>query len=151
MRRFHAMIETTGAPVRCDREITMIVRNLEEILGTERDVSGPGWLSRRLILRNDAMGCSVHDTTVKEGAELRLHYKNHLETNYCISGEGEVEEVATGRVFAIRPGTVYALDKNDAHILRVKRGDLRLVCVFTPALTGTERHGPDGSYAPSED
>ena len=129
----------------------MIVRSIYDIIGTTRDVSGPGWLSRRLILRDDGMGCSVHDTTVKEGAELRLHYKHHFETNYCIAGEGEVVDVATGRKFVIRPGTVYALDKNDEHVLRATNGDLRLVCVFTPPLTGTETHRPDGSYAPADE
>jgi len=80
----------------------------------------------------------------------RLHYKHHLETNYCISGEGEVEDLATGQVFPIRPGAVYALDKHDAHVVRA-RTDLRFVCVFTPALTGTETHQPDGSYAPAQE
>jgi L-ectoine synthase len=71
-------------------------------------------------------------------------------TAACIGGEGEVVELTTGRTFPIGPGTVYALDKNDAHILRATRGDLKLVCVFFPALTGTETHRPDGSYAPAE-
>lgn len=127
----------------------MIVRTLTEILGTNRDVRGPGWQSRRVILASDAMGCSVSDTIVEAGSEQRLHYKHHLETNYCISGEGEVEDLATGRVYPIGPGTVYALDKHDAHVVRAKT-DLRFVCVFTPALTGTETHRPDGSYAPAE-
>lgn len=124
----------------------MIVRSLDDIVGSSRDVSGAGWRSRRIILRDDAMGCSVHDTIVEEGAELHLHYKHHLETNYCIAGEGEVVEVATGKAYAIRPGTVYALDRHDQHIVRALKGDLRLVCVFTPALTGTETHRADGSY-----
>jgi L-ectoine synthase len=126
----------------------MIVRTLDSILGTNRDVRGPGWQSRRLILADDEMGCSVSDTIVAAGSEQRLHYKHHLETNVCISGEGEVEDVATGKVFPISPGTVYALDKHDAHIVRA-RTELRFVCVFTPALTGTETHQPDGSYAPA--
>jgi L-ectoine synthase len=129
----------------------MIVRTLEDINGTERDVSGPGWRSRRLILRSDGMGASVHDTTVKEGSEQRLQYKHHFETNYCVGGEGEVVDVATGKTYPIRPGTVYALDKHDAHILRATKGDLKLVCVFTPPLTGTETHRPDGSYAPADE
>ena len=99
----------------------MIVRTLDDIRGTERDVSGPGWQSRRLIVRADAMGCSLSDTIVAAGTEQRLHYKHHLETNYCISGEGEVEDLATGQVFPIRPGTVYALDKNDLHVVRATR------------------------------
>jgi L-ectoine synthase len=124
----------------------MIVRTIEDVSGTNRDVRGPGWRSRRLILRDDGMGYSVHDTVVKAGSELRLHYKHHLETNYCIAGEGEVMLVATGITFAIKPGTLYALDQNDEHILRALRGDLRLVCVFNPALSGRETHAPDGSY-----
>jgi len=124
----------------------MIVRTVDGIAGTERDVSGPGWRSRRLILRDDGMGYSLHDTVVQEGTELRLHYKDHLETNYCVAGEGEVVDVSTGQRFAIGPGTVYALDRNDKHVLRALRGDLRLVCVFNPPLSGRETHNSDGSY-----
>ncbi len=76
-----------------------------------------------------------------------MHYKHHLEINYCIAGEGEVVDVETAQTHPIRPGTVYALDRHDRHILRALRGDLRLVCVFTPALAGTETHREDGSYA----
>jgi L-ectoine synthase len=129
----------------------MIVRTVDGVLGTERDISGPGWRSRRLILREDGMGYSVHDTVVQEGTELHLHYKEHLETNYCVTGEGEVLDVSTGRTFAIRPGTVYALDRNDKHVLRALRGDLRLVCVFNPPLSGRETHNPDGSYGLQHD
>jgi L-ectoine synthase len=50
----------------------MIVRTLDGILGTNRDVRGPGWQSRRLILAADAMGCSVSDTIVAAGTEQRL-------------------------------------------------------------------------------
>ena len=127
----------------------MIVRTLDDILGTDRDVRGQGWQSRRLILRGDAMGCSLSDTLIAAGSEQRMQYKHHLETNYCISGEGEVEDLATGTVFPIRPGMVYALDKHDAHVVRAKT-ELRFVCVFTPPLTGTERHQADGSYAPAD-
>ncbi len=132
-------------------EAGLIVRTLDDVEGTQRDVRGPGWRSQRLILSPDGMGASVHDTLVEEGAELHLHYKHHLETNYCISGEGEVRDVATGRTYPIRPGTVYALDKHDEHILRATKGPLRLVCVFTPPLTGAETHRADGSYGLPQD
>ncbi len=128
----------------------MIVRKLSEILGTWRHATGEGWESRRIILADDAMGYSLHDTVLKEGAELQLEYKNHLETNYCIEGEGEVENVATGECHPIRPGTMYALDQNDRHILRAIKGDLRLICAFSPALSGRETHDADGSYATAE-
>lgn len=124
----------------------MVVRSLDDIKGTPSDVSGPGWRSRRIILRADAMGCSVHDTVVSEGTELHLRYRHHLETNYCVGGEGEVVDVASGKTHAIRPGVVYALDRHDEHIVRALKGDLRLVCVFTPALVGSETHTEDGGY-----
>jgi hypothetical protein len=34
------------------------------------------------------MGYSVHDTIIKAGAVLEMEYKHHLETVYCIEGEG---------------------------------------------------------------
>ena len=129
----------------------MIVRTLDEILDGPRHVRGEGWQSRRILLRSDGMGFSLHDTVVAEGTEQRLEYKHHLEANYCISGEGEVVDLQTGTVYLIRPGTLYALDKHDAHIIRATRGDLRVVCVFNPPLTGDETHRADGSYAPAEE
>jgi len=128
----------------------MIVRSLDDVISGPNHASGPGWESRRILLKPDGMGFSLHDTLVKEGEELHLEYKHHLEANYCIAGEGEVTEVATGRTWPIRPGTLYALDRNDAHVLRATKGDLRLVCVFNPPLSGNERHREDGSYAPEE-
>ena len=80
------------------------------------------------------MGCSLHDTRVKEGAELHLECKNHLDSNYCIESEGEVVDVATGEVWPIRPGVMDELNKHDRHILRAIKGDPRLICTFTPAL-----------------
>jgi L-ectoine synthase len=125
----------------------VIVRTLDQIIGSPRHVSGKGWESRRILLRSDRMGFSLHDTVVREGTEQRLHYKHHLEANYCISGRGEVVDVRTGETHAIVPGTLYALDEHDEHILRALSGDLRLICVFNPPLTGQEKHQPDGSYA----
>jgi L-ectoine synthase len=128
----------------------MIIKRLENILGTERHVTGAGWQSRRVLLADDGLGYSLHDTVLDEGCELHLHYKNHVESNYCIAGQGEVEDVATGAVHPLTPGTMYALENHDAHILRALKGQLRLICVFTPALTGHETHDPDGSYAISD-
>jgi L-ectoine synthase len=99
-----------------------------------------------MIVKSDGIGYSVHETRVHEGAELHLHYKHHYEANYCVAGEAEVTDVATGAVHTIRPGTLYALDKSDKHILRATKGELHLVCVFNPPLSGQETHDADGSY-----
>jgi len=125
----------------------MIVVRSEDIADTPRHASGPGWDSKRMLVKQDGVGYSVHETRVHEGAELHLHYKNHFEANYCTAGEGEVVDVATGQAHPIRPGTLYVLNRHDQHILRATKGDLHLVCIFNPPLTGMETHQPDGSYA----
>jgi L-ectoine synthase len=125
----------------------MIVRSLEDVNGTDRDVAGEGWRSRRLLLAGDGMGFSLHDTTVAAGSELNLEYRHHLEACYCVEGSAEIEDLATGQRHAIVPGTAYALDQHDRHVLRVST-ELRLVCVFNPALAGTERH-VGGGYEPT--
>jgi L-ectoine synthase len=128
----------------------VIVRSLDDVAGTGRDVRGEGWRSRRLLVRDDAMGFSLSDTTVAAGAELRLQYRHHLEACYCVDGEAEIEDLATGERHRVGPGFVYALDQHDAHVVRVIQ-DLRLVCVFNPALSGGETHVAQGVYLPPKD
>lgn len=126
----------------------MIVCDLNEAKNTERHVFSEGWDSVRLLLKSDAMGFSFHITTIHAGAELPMHYKNHLESVYCVSGTGSIEDCATGEVHSIRPGVVYALDKNDQHILRAAADEpMVMACVFNPPVTGNEVHQDDGSYA----
>jgi len=125
----------------------MFVRTLDEIRGTEREVfaENKNWVSARLLLKDDYMGFSFHETTIFAGTQTLIWYKNHLEAVYCIEGEGEVETIDDGKKYPIRPGTMYALNDNDRHYLRAF-SELRLVCVFNPALAGREVHLPDGSY-----
>ena len=123
----------------------MIVRKLDEIAGTPQEVVTPNWTSRRLLLKRDAMGFSMHETTIQPGTQTYIWYKNHLEAVLCIEGEGEVEVLPEGRVHPITPGVLYALDQHDRHCLRA-RTRMRLVCVFNPPLTGREVHDADGVY-----
>lgn len=123
----------------------MIVRRIEDTVGTEQEVITPNWTSRRLLLRRDGMGFSMHETTIEAGTETHIWYKNHLEAVLCIEGEGEIEVLPEGRIHRIVPGTLYALDKHDRHYLRGKTR-MRLVCVFNPPLTGREVHDEEGVY-----
>ncbi|MFK7941242.1 MAG: ectoine synthase [Roseovarius sp.] len=123
----------------------MIVKHLSDIINTDAHVVGDVFESRRILLAQDGLGYSFHDTVIKAGTTQHMEYKNHIESNYCIEGQGEVENVATGEVWPMSPGTMYVLDQHDAHIVRAKT-DMRVVCVFTPALTGQEIHDEDGSY-----
>jgi L-ectoine synthase len=123
----------------------MIVRTLEQAKETERRVVTEWWESTRLLLKDDNMGFSFHITTIYKDAELHMEYKNHLESVYCISGSGEIEDLAGGLVHPIEQGTIYILDKHDKHILRAKT-EMKMACVFNPALIGKETHNKDGSY-----
>lgn len=125
----------------------MIVRNLKDAEQSNRRIVSPdgNWESTRLLLRNDNMGFSFHITTIYAGADFRMHYQHHLESVYCISGSGEVETLADGRVYPIEPGTIYILDRNDEHILRAHT-ELKMACVFNPPLSGKEVHNPEGAY-----
>ncbi|MCG1055171.1 ectoine synthase [Mycetohabitans sp. B5] len=117
----------------------MIVRNLNELMKTDRHIPwGNGW-SRRFLTEVDGMQFSLNDTIVEAGTSSLLEYRNHLEACYCISGTGQVRNAKTGETFDISPGTMYALDKNEAHYL-IAHDELRLICVFSPALKGDERH-----------
>ena len=117
----------------------MIVRNIEDVVPVEW---GNG-ISRRFLTASDGMGYTVTDTVVRAGTKSPLEYRNHLEACYCIAGSGSVID-ADGNEYPIVPGTIYALDKHDPHwLLASPHEDLRLVCVFTPALQGDEAHNFD--------
>lgn len=127
----------------------MIVRRLAEISGTEQEVRTDNWKSRRLLLRADGMGFSLHDTVIHAGTSTRMWYRHHVEAVYCIEGKGSVTVTATGETFPIEAGTVYALDGHEEHILTAETA-LRMVCVFNPALSGREVHDEDGAYPPPQ-
>ncbi|HKK35623.1 MAG TPA: ectoine synthase [Paracoccaceae bacterium] len=128
----------------------MIVRDFNELKGTDRSVSAERWTSTRMLLADDGMGFSFHITEIEGGAEHVFHYKHHFESVYCISGEGEIEALDTGEVWQIRPGVMYALNLHDRHRL-LARETLVLACCFNPPVTGKEVHREDGSYAPAEE
>ncbi len=114
----------------------MIVRNLDEV----KTVEWGNGLSRRFLLEADGLGYTVTDTIVWKGTTSRLEYKHHLESCYCIEGKGKVIEM-DGTEHDIVPGTIYSLNEHDCHdLLASADTDLRLVCMFTPALQGDEAH-----------
>ncbi len=125
----------------------MIVRDLETANKSNRRIVSPdgNWESTRLLLREDAMGFSFHITTIYQGADFQMHYQNHLESVYCISGQGEVETISDGKKYSIEAGTLYILDQNDKHILRANK-EMIMACVFNPPLNGKEVHNSEGAY-----
>ena len=124
----------------------MIVRTLNDLKQSGRYAEKPGhWSSARYLLRDDQVGFTVTQTTVAAGSSLDMQYKNHIEANLIIEGEATVTDLENQREYQLSAGSMYTLDKHDRHRLQAKT-DLTIVCIFTPALVGTETHDADGSY-----
>ena len=121
----------------------MIIRNVDRLHGTKREVKSKNWSSTRLLLKDDNMGFSFHETIVHPGTETEIWYKNHLEAVYCVEGIGEILE--NGKRHKISKGTIYALDKHEKHTLRAFT-KMRMICVFNPPLVGPETHDENGVY-----
>jgi L-ectoine synthase len=128
----------------------VIVRTLEEISGSEREVRAENgnWISRRLVLDGDGAGFSFHETLIRAGTQTPIHYKHHVEAVYCVAGDGEIEDLNSGRVYPIKDGTLYLLNNHDRHLLRGGSQDMRLICAFCPPVIGQESHDADGAYSP---
>lgn len=123
----------------------MIVRTLDEVTGTESDVQTPNWRSKRMVLAKEKVGFSVHETTLYAGTVNDFWYANHIEAVFVYSGEGEIEDKATGEVHELEPGSLYLLNDHDKHQVRPKT-DMHTVCVFNPPVTGREVHDENGVY-----
>ncbi len=123
----------------------VIVRNVDELTDTERDIKTPNWRSKRIVLAKEGVGFSVHETTLYAGTVNDFWYANHVEAVFVVEGEGELEDKDTGVTYELRPGSLYLLDQHDHHQLR-PRTDMRTVCVFNPPVTGREVHDENGVY-----
>ncbi|NER85509.1 ectoine synthase [Moorena sp. SIO3A2] len=130
----------------------MILRRLQEIIGTEHEVfaENKNWVSRQLLLKEDQMGFSLHDTIIFAKTETPIWSKNHVEALYCVEGEGEIEVIESGNIYKLTPGTLYALNLHEEHYLRASK-DMRIICVFNPPLSSPEVHLPNGSYQADPD
>lgn len=125
----------------------MKVRTLQDLRGTERDVKFNAGQSIRMILDSDNMGFSFHITEMRASDKFfHWHYKNHLESCYCIKGKGLLKNLTTGEIFDIVPGTIYILDNHDNHEFKPIE-DTTLISVFNPPCKGEEVHQEDGSYS----
>lgn len=127
----------------------MILRNLNDIRKSDQNVRSDGWASARMLLEQDGMGFSFHVTTLFAGAELKMHYQNHLESVFVLKGKGTIEDLGTGKTHNLKAGDLYALNDHDRHILRPET-DMLTACVFNPPVTGKEVHDESGAYPAAE-
>ncbi|MFC8046165.1 ectoine synthase [Nocardia sp. NPDC057353] len=123
----------------------MIVRTTEEITGTERDVAGKGWRSKRIVLGGDGVGFSFHETTIEAGSTHVFHYQNHIEAVWLTEGEGSLHDLDNDVTYELGPGSMYLLNGHEKHRLEA-RTQMRMLCVFNPPVTGQEVHDENGVY-----
>lgn len=123
----------------------MIVRTIGDITDTEADIKTENWRSKRIVLAKEKVGFSVHETTLYAGTVNQFWYANHVEAVFVVEGEGEITDLATGRIHQLAPGSLYLLNDHDKHEVR-PRTEMRTVCVFNPPITGREVHDESGVY-----
>lgn len=123
----------------------MIVRTIDAITDTDADIQSENWRSKRIVLANEGVGFSVHETTLYAGTVNRFWYANHIEAVFIVEGEGEITDLATDETHQLAPGSLYLLNNHDKHEVR-PRTQMRTVCVFNPPITGREIHDEDGVY-----
>lgn len=111
----------------------MIVRSTAEITDTDRQVDSDTWTSKRIILADDNVGFSLHETTVAADTETPLHYPDYIEAVWLIEGSGELVDRDNQHTYRLEPGTMYLLDGHERHTI-VAHTRLRMYCVFTPAV-----------------
>src|SRR3546814_3080172 len=117
----------------------MLIRNLGDIRKSDRNVRSNGWVSARLLLKDDNMGFSFHVTTMFAGEELTMHYQNHHEAVLVPKGTGTIEDLATGEVHKLRPRVKYALNDHDRPTVRPETDKLP-ACVLNPPVPAREVH-----------
>ncbi|MEE9248742.1 MAG: ectoine synthase [Dehalococcoidia bacterium] len=130
----------------------MFVRKTDDIRGTEKELTlkreGGSLRSARILTKEDGCGFSISDILVEGSWSIDLHYKNHVEMNFIVTGHGEVRDLSNGESWALSPGTLYVVGPKDRHSLSTQ-GYVHLISIFNPAITGTESHDADGAFEPT--
>ena len=81
------------------------MKRLQDVVGTENEVDGGNWVSRRLLLADAGMGYSVHDTVIKAGTEYESLAANKIGDRMLAT-----PSIADGALFL----------RTDTHLFRVE-------------------------------
>src|ERR1700712_4224554 len=98
----------------------MIVRTLDEITDTDRDVEAENkqWRSKRIVLAKDGVGFSVHETVLQPGTINDFWYANHIEAVFVTEGEGELYDKDNDITYRLGARAPYRVMGNEHHPLR---------------------------------
>lgn len=104
--------------------------------GTSRHVTNDAYETTRLLLASDATGVSVTDIVLRPGKEEFYGYADRTEIAYCIEGEATITD-AEGQTHQVAPCTLWVAKPGERFGFLASKLT-RLICVFTPPLTGDE-------------
>ena len=108
-------------------------------------MKGEMWLSTHLLLREDEAGFTLTDVTIAKDDGHIYDYQHHSEVGYCLEGRATLEDLVTGEVHDIVPGSLWLAHKGERFRF-VALEPTRLITIFTPALVGPEVNDMDGSF-----
>ncbi|MDN5746518.1 MAG: ectoine synthase, partial [Nocardioidaceae bacterium] len=93
----------------------MIVRSTAEITDTDRHIKGNNgnWESKRIVLADDRVGFSFHETTIAAGTTNDFHYANHIEAVWLTRGKGTLRDLTNDKEYPLAAGSMYLLDGNE--------------------------------------
>ena len=128
----------------------MLVKTKEDIEGTGRDRWVGDGSAHVLCYLAEEDGCGFSFSNLEiagDSSGMVLQYRNHVEVNLVLAGEGSLTSLDSGETWPVSPGTIYVVGPADRHTLTLK-GPIRVISLFNPPIKGNEHH-VDGGYPPS--
>ena len=126
-----------------------VMRSVQEITGTERDIDFKHGRSRRLLLRSDGFSVGFCTTIIHPETLSKMQYVNHLELVYYYTG-GKLTYIFHDENVEVKSkadadnGTAICLDKHDKHTADTTKmtcaEDAECISIFYPPLVGQEAH-----------
>lgn len=124
-----------------------------DIAGTQRDRMVADGHAHAMCYLAEEDGCGFSFSTLTIDGDSKgfpLHYRNHIEANMILEGEGEIHNLETDERWPAGPGTLYVVGPADRHEIFLK-GPVKVVSLFNPPIKGTEHHQDFGGYPPSSE
>ena len=123
----------------------MLIKHKADLQGTPRAMSTDLWSTTRFLLREDGAGLTLTDVTIAKDDGHIYGYQHHSEVGYCLEGLATLEDLATGEIHDITPGSLWLAHKGERFRF-VALETTRLITIFTPALVGPEVNDENGSF-----
>ena len=128
----------------------MLVRTLAQLEAEGRTYALGDFKVIRRLNKSEGLHFSVSEAQTNGKGQFDLWYKNHWEVNFVRAGSATIEDRTSGDTWPLAPGTLYGVGPHDKHRLRYTDGaGLRIISLFNPPTTGSERHDADGAFPPT--